>query len=373
MAKKILFLKMGGLSNININILNQLRLHFPDNEIVEVDVGALIFSKTKVKYLNYFYFAFEYGLDFVLLQKSRWNFSDWFRVTSYIFKQSKKEINKLAKAYDILFSFQTASLFDGSICGIPHFVYTDSTVLANLYYPNIDKKKVFKSKAWMKLEPEVYKNASLNFTFSKIQKKSIVEQYHVDETKVECVFAGMNKMKNTDSFEKDYTKKKILFAGFNWERKGGPVLLKAFEMILNKHPEAELIIVGCKPEISLRNCKITGRISLEELENFYKEATVFCMPSQVEPFGLVYIDAMHYKCPIVASNVGAIPEFVLDNHNGFTHHPDNFMAFANSLEKLLDNPELCKEFGENGYKIAHRNYTWEHTGMLIKEHINKII
>jgi len=369
MSKKILFLKIGTLSNINRNVLAQLKLHFPDNEILEIDVLELVLSKKKYKIANYFHFILEYGLDFLLLRKNRWAFWDWFRVTSYMFKKYKLEVQKYAQNSDILFTFQTGSTFDGSIINIPHFVYTDSTVLANYFYPGISIRSVLKSKAWMKLEPDVYKNAARNFVFSSNQQKSLIEQYNIPANKAVCVYAGMNKATSKITEEKSYLTKKILFAGYNWERKGGPLLLKAFRKVLDVHPDAELIIVGCKPIVDVKNCKILNRVSLTELEHYYHEATVFCMPTRIEPFGIVFIDAMNFKCPVVASNIGAIPDFVINNHNGYTLAPDDINGFADALIKLLHNPELCKEFGENGYKIAHQNYTWENTGKLIKQNI----
>jgi len=381
MPKKILYFKIGLNSNTNLRVFEQLKRNFSEYEVVEVEVMDLV-NKRWYKFINFFYFIWEYGLDFLLFHKSRWTMGEWKRVTSYMFRKMNYEIRKFSFGYDVLFTFQTGSVFDASLPHIPHFVYTDSTVLANQYYPGINKKQIFKSKAWMKLEPLVYRNATLNFLFSTNQQKSLIEQYGIDFNKTMCVYAGSNSLFDESQIVgKAYDKKIILFVGVNWERKGGVVLAKAFKRVLKKVPDAKLLIVGVtqkivthfSPEIDLDSCIIKGRVPVEEVEQYYREASVFCMPTRIEPFGIVFIEAMLRKLPLVASDIGAIPDFLHHGVNGFMFHPDDVESFSTALIELLNNPEKCKIMGAQGHEIAKKNYTWDSTGKLFKEHISKYI
>jgi glycosyltransferase involved in cell wall biosynthesis len=265
-------------------------------------------------------------------------------------------------------------MFDGSSGIIPHFVYTDSTVLANQYYPEIDIKKVLKSKAWMKKERLIYLNATYNFTFSTNQKKSIIEQYSINENKVECVYAGSNiNCNESDHTYKKYDTKNILFVGVNWERKGGDILFRSFLKLYDKMPEVSLTIVGCSPDIKHPNVEIAGRITLEEVEKFYKKASVFCMPTKQEPFGIVFVEAMQRKIPVVASNIGALPDMIKNNYNGFIHEWNDVDGISESLVALLSDPEKCKLFGERSYKLVQEKFNWDNTGAEIKKTIERFL
>ncbi len=381
MPKKILYFKIGLNSNTNLRVYEQLKIHFSEHEVLEVEVMDLV-NKKWYKFVNFFYFLWEYGLDFLFLHKSRWTIGDWKRVTSYMFCKMTYEIRKFSAQYDVLFTFQTGSVFDASLPQIPHFVYTDSTVLANLYYPGVNKRQVFKSKQWMRHEPEIYHNATLNLLFSTNQQKSLVEQYGIDTEKTRCVNAGSNSLfDELQNIGKTYDKKIVLFVGVNWERKGGLVLSKAFNKVLEKVPDAKLLIIGVSekivkhfsPDINLSSCIIKGRIPVEEVEQYYREATVFCMPTRIEPFGIVFIEAMYRKLPVITSNIGAIPDFIKHGVNGYMFQPDDVASLSNAMIELLNDPEKCKMMGEAGYHIAKNNYSWNNTGKLFKEHISKYI
>jgi glycosyltransferase involved in cell wall biosynthesis len=118
---------------------------------------------------------------------------------------------------------------------------------------------------------------------------------------------------------------------------------------------------------------VLGKIPVGEVSRYYKNASVFCMPTKREPFGLVFLEAMLYKLPVVATNIGAIPDFVTDNVNGYLVKSGNNAQLSASLIKLLDDPEKCRIFGEKGYNLVIEKYTWEKVGKRMKEHISKYV
>ena len=159
--------------------------------------------------------------------------------------------------------------------------------------------------------------------------------------------AGCNTpIHDIDLKRKDYNTKTILFVGVTWERKGGPELVKAFEKVLRVHPDARLVIVGYKPKVDLPNVQIIGRLTVDELVPYYQQASIFCLPTKLEPFGIVFVEAMAFGLPLVAPRTGAVPDFVEDGRNGFMVEPGDIDALAEALIKLLDDPQLCRKFGE---------------------------
>lgn len=82
----------------------------------------------------------------------------------------------------------------------------------------------------------------------------------------------------------------------------------------------------------------------------YRKSDIFVFPSLNEAFPLVNLEAMEFKLPIVASDVGGVTAEVQDGVNGFICEPGNTDAFVESISKLLDDSDLRKRMGEMGYK-----------------------
>ena len=193
---------------------------------------------------------------------------------------------------------------------IPHFLYTDHTHLANIFYP-LFKHENLLSDAWIACEKSIYRNASLNFTMSTNIRQSIIDQYDCSPDKVVNVYCGSNvSIVDKELPDSRYSDQNILFVGVDWERKGGPVLAEAFKRVLVQFPNAKLTIVGCNPELDLPNCSVIGRVPLADVGQYFQQASIFCLPTRLEPFGIVFLEAMSYKLPIIATNIGAIPDFV---------------------------------------------------------------
>jgi len=125
--------------------------------------------------------------------------------------------------------------------------------------------------------------------------------------------------------------KNILFVGIDWKRKGGPVLLEAFRRVRHAHPEATLTIVGRSPEVTQPGVEVVGRLPLIEVARYYRSASIFCLPTLNEPFGLVLLEAFSYGLPIVATRIGAIPEIVEDGESGYLVGPQNTDELADRL------------------------------------------
>jgi len=282
----------------------------------------------------------------------------------------REKAHILTQKKNYTFTFQTQSFFDVSFPGVPNFLYTDHTHLANLYYPEFNLKKLYPKK-WINLEKSVYKNSAINFTMSTHVSQSINEHYHCSKDKIKNVYVGSNSEPTTTHNDDRYKKQNILFLGVAWERKGGPQLIKAFKIVREALPDATLTIVGCSPKIEVENCTIIGRVPLNEVNQYYGQASIFCLPTRLEPFGIVFIEAFSNKLPVIASNIGAIPDFVSEGKSGYAVDPDDTESLAAHLIELLSSPTKCKEFGEAGFNLVKDRYTWESTGKRLHEEITQ--
>ena len=373
MRKKIAFIKEGNYSHINRSVRDILIRQFPDCEVEEIDVLADLLRRERTAIpVNFCHILKLYGPDIISRHKT---VRDSFFRTPYIFHKVKRAVQAhLSRGGDdYLFSIQTQSQYDASVPGLPHFVYTDHTHLANLNYPGFDPDELF-DKSWIRLERTIYLNATKTFTMSRQGERSVSEQYGCDPRRVTCVYAGSNAVVDPLPLENvDYTNQHVLFMGVEWERKGGPELVEAFKLVLKQHPGATLTIVGCSPTVDLPNCRIVGHVELEKVPAYFARASVFCLPSRIEPFGIVCVEAFLHKLPVVASRIGALPDFIADGQTGRLVPPGNIQQLAEALCDLLANPQTCRRLGEAGCELVRERYTWPAVGARLKKEIEQVL
>lgn len=358
--KKFAFVRMKPFPIPNRILPEVLKEVFPEYEVEIIDLIAELRSRPSQMIANLTSMARAYAPQIIQRRMTR---SEAFYATPYLFEHVKRLVRQRVDRSQFAFTFQIQSLVDASVPGVPHFVYTDHTHLARLDYPGFDRRKL-RPQWWIDLERSIYHNAAMNFTRSSNISKSLMDQYGVPPEKVECVGIGSNLADLPNRLENDgYRNKNILFVGMDWERKGGPDLLTAFKQVLAAHPDARLTIVGSTPDLNgLPNCTALGRVPVQEVGRYYRQASIFCLPTRLEPFGVVFIEALQHRLPVVATNVGAIPDFVKPGQTGYMIEPGDVGSLARYLITLLDSPEQCQRFGEQGHRLAVSEYSWVRVG-----------
>ena len=169
---------------------------------------------------------------------------------------------------------------------------------------------------------------------------------------------------------------KILFVGRHIERKGICYLIEAAKYLPRDQFEIRIVGVGDltdklkaqAAEVSTTpdaaNIIFTGKLSPEELANEYKTANVFTLPAIVdskgdtEGLGVVLIEAMELGLPVVASNVGGIPDVVVDGVSGILVPEKNPEALASAYKRLAAEPELQKQLLEGARKRIDECFNW---------------
>jgi glycosyltransferase involved in cell wall biosynthesis len=96
-----------------------------------------------------------------------------------------------------------------------------------------------------------------------------------------------------------------------------------------------------------------------ELVAAYATADVFALPTRFEPFGIAFVEAMHFGLPCVGPRAWAIPEIIADGETGFTVPVDDVDALTDRLLRVLRDPTLARTMGEAGRERARRLFTWK--------------
>jgi glycosyltransferase involved in cell wall biosynthesis len=170
---------------------------------------------------------------------------------------------------------------------------------------------------------------------------------------------------------------RVLFVSRLERRKGVDTFLDAAVLLLPEFPRLEIVVVGKDTpntemsetyrEAFLRThgrdrdlaerVRFVGEVGESELYQFYADCDVFCVPSRYESFGLVYVEAMMFGVPVVATRVGGVPEVVQHGHNGFLVEPEDPKALAVAVRRLIADDELRAELGRESRRLYEERFT----------------
>jgi glycosyltransferase involved in cell wall biosynthesis len=155
----------------------------------------------------------------------------------------------------------------------------------------------------------------------------------------------------------------VLCVARMYPRKRLPDLLRAAGILRIRVPGIQVRIVGRGPEwaalgrlhaeLGLADSVVLlGDLPRERLAEEYVNATLFCLPSVQEGFGIVFLEAMAAELPVVACRIAAVPEVVQDGITGVLVPPRDPGALAEALERLIEEPARAKRLGQEGRRRA---------------------
>jgi glycosyltransferase involved in cell wall biosynthesis len=222
-------------------------------------------------------------------------------------------------------------------------------------------------RGWEELEKRAYAQARRIFVSSKFAADSLVEDYGIGAEGVVVVGSGSNVKPPVEVGPRGGGR--ILFVGVEWERKGGPQLLRAFEQLRAKYPQVELDVVGC--EGTHGAAKFHGRMAADRVRQFYERADIFCLPSLAEPSASVLAEAAAFALPIVGTRVGGTPERVIDGETGWLVEPGAVEPLALALERLVAHPAAARAMGDRGRALALEHFTWAAVAKKIRSGISQ--
>lgn len=161
---------------------------------------------------------------------------------------------------------------------------------------------------------------------------------------------------------------KIVSVGRLTRYKGFLYLLEAMAVVKEEQPAVVLEIAGNGPqreelESYCKKLGLTDNVRFlgfqPQPQTLLEKAALVIIPSTVEPFGLVFLEAMAYGKPIIAFDVPAGNEIVKDGETGILVKLRSIEDMANAIEKLLVNPDLAAELGRNGREQLIKHFSFK--------------
>ena len=161
----------------------------------------------------------------------------------------------------------------------------------------------------------------------------------------------------------------LLFVGQITPRKGYDLAVATMPSILQRYPEASLLIVSglnqARREELLRlaashgverHIHMLGYLPDDELINLYRASDLLLFPTRYEGFGLPLLEAMAAECPLVTTDIPVVREIVRDGENGLLAPYNNPHALAQAALRLLDHPDLRAKLIAGGHAALAEYY-----------------
>ncbi len=239
---------------------------------------------------------------------------------------------------------------------------------------------------WSALEGRNARSADRVFVTSEYSRRKAIQAYGLRPDRVRLAPEGIDPeiapdnsagSRNTGSLPAPI----ILSVARQYRRKDSTTLLRAMLGVLAAVPGVTMRIVGDGPELA-RTRRLAAQLGLRHEVNFlgsldsvpalhdeYARASVFCLPSLQEGFGIVFLEAMSHGLPVVAVAAGAVPEVAPHGETSLLVPPGDHIALTEALVRILTDHDLAARFGDAGKRRARR-YGWSSTAHAFLEGLN---
>lgn len=259
--------------------------------------------------------------------------------------------------------------------------------LQYLFYPEYFTRTKL---TWLrKMVPRSAEAARVILVPSEYSRRTVIERLNIDPSVVTVVPHGISPREPRGPVPDlrdryDLHGPIFLYPAASYPHKNHLLLLNAFEKVLSVHPKALLVLTGARAYLESATAKQMearideeiaklgirasirrlGFVPADDLDALYQEAIATVFPSKFEGFGAPVLEAMSRACPVVASNVSALPEVVSDD--GLLVSPDNADEWAETMIRLVEDEDLRADLAKRGPARA-REFAWSRSASILEE------
>jgi glycosyltransferase involved in cell wall biosynthesis len=287
-----------------------------------------------------------------------------------------KKVLTLIEMYNIRIVETPLWDFNGLICA----EFLNIPIVTRLQSP---AKVVFKSHQYdetddtlllYEFEKRLIEKSSGIIAISDCIAKTITDIYDIEFCdKLNKNYLGIDDIEFEAVNHKD-EKVRIFFIGRLERRKGIANLFETIPDILSKHKNVEFRLAGADVYDNklgttfteyfhnnyrhlLKNVFFLGEISDEQKERELESCDIFVSPSLYESFGIIFIEAMRHKKPVIGCNTGGMPEIIVNGVTGLLCEPDNSRDLEEALLTLIENKSTRESMGQKGYERFKKLFT----------------
>jgi len=162
----------------------------------------------------------------------------------------------------------------------------------------------------------------------------------------------------------------VFYVGRVVQEKGVHLLVEGLPRMLALRPDIKIVVAGTGGSLAGARARaaelglgdkilFTGFIPDEDRDRLFKVADVAVFPSLYEPFGIVALEAMAARVPVVAASVGGLAEVVTNHENGLTIFPDSLDSLTWGVVHTLEHPEWSAARVANAYAMVRARFNWD--------------
>lgn len=176
----------------------------------------------------------------------------------------------------------------------------------------------------------------------------------------------------------------IFFVGRLVQEKGAHLIVEAAPQVLAEFPKTKFVLAGTGSmtgHIKWRAMNlgigdrilVAGFISDADRNRLLRVADAAVFPSLYEPFGIVALEGMAAKCPVVVSDVGGLGEVVKHDENGVKVYPDNVDSLAWGIRYVLRDPKAARARAAKAYRMVKVEYSWDRIAQQTAEVYRRVV
>ena len=266
------------------------------------------------------------------------------------------------------FVLQVGVLFNANPNSQPvnTIIYTDYTAALSARRPENGRSPFNPTERtrWLELEQLTYQRSRHIFVRTRLVKGSLINDYDIPESKISVIGAGHNLSRlpilRSAPLNDPPT---ILFIGNDFYRKGGDILLRAFALVREKVPSARLLamtagsIPADLPQVGVE--LFSPNWDRTFIENLCQQAQVFVLPSRLETWGDVLLEAMAFELACIGVQGQAMDEIILEGHTGLLVKPEDPVELSQAILNLLNHPNWMADLGKAARQRLETEFTWE--------------
>jgi glycosyltransferase involved in cell wall biosynthesis len=251
---------------------------------------------------------------------------------------------------------------DGPSDGIDHYLMLDGNAHLESQFLPVVQRPAHVTGALIEIEKKIFSRVKHFFVTSEHLRDDLIRFYQIEPARITRVGTG----RSLEPFRgaKDYSRGHILFtAKARFGEKGGFLLADAFKIAHARNPDLRLVVVGNESHRkalgNIPGVTAYGHLPAEELHDLFHTAALYAMPALAEPWGLVYLEALASKTPLLGLRRLALPEFTNAGRFGFLVDEPTPEAVADQLLNAMSNPDRLRRMGEEGQAWSVAKYSWD--------------
>lgn len=327
--------------------------------------------------------------DDALLFRRLW--PRWFKALWSTWRAIRKQNIECLLVGQIL-PLGTVALILHKLTGIPYIVMTHAMDVTLPFSNEGSTRK-------QKLVKQILKHAAAVTTVSQFTKQHLVSigvaesQIHIvspcPHITPETFPVSIDTVIERDKIEHTDGKQIILSVGRLVERKGVDRVIEAMANVKTTHPNALYIIAGngsyayelkkLVEQFGLqKHVRFVGKLSDQELAEWYQRCDVFVMPSRqlsnrdVEGFGIVYLEANSFGKAVIGGNSGGVADAVIHEETGLIVDPNDVDAITQALQRLLTDHSLAIRLGNQGKHRVEKQFQWPIQAKMLEQLISSL-